>query len=341
MQSIQQNEITKYPIAPLHVSIRPILINLFVPKRDYLSPGKKVKFSPHTTEHHFLALFVHIEREKISYILLERESETNYKTEASSMRKKNKHTISVQKSSSMIKKETTATLSPARKSRTKTRKPKYLSLRLQISPENTQQSGENMPSTGDDHRHQLNLFPLHPENLVEDKDPHDDNVAYFFSTVDGGATTLTALLGPGASSSASHHEDNNAATLSPESLTYAYGGQDSEEVEQQLVRTAMRNKAREPSEEKWVSCCSPGSVSDLRCKNGERRTIQRQRLSLKLDYEEIMNAWSDKGPLYIHVDSPQVVPDLSDDDFFSHHPSTNVSQIFITLSFFFFTYFYF
>lgn len=237
------------------------------------------------------------------------------------MRKKNKHTISVQKSSSMIKKETTVTLSPARKSRTRTRKPKYLSLRLQISPDNTQQSPQNMPTTADDHRHQLDLFPLHP---VEYKDPHDDNVAYFFSTVDGGATALTALLGSGASSSASyHHDDNNAATLSPESLTYAYGGQDSEEVEQQLVRTAMRNKAREPSEEKWVSCYSPGSVSDLKCKNGERRTIQRQRLSLKLDYEEIMNAWSDKGPLYIHVDSPQVVPDLSDDDFFTHHPSTN------------------
>ncbi|KAK1383889.1 hypothetical protein POM88_021624 [Heracleum sosnowskyi] len=152
------------------------------------------------------------------------------------------------------KKQTTTppaavTLTASRKSRSKTRKPKYLSLiKLELSPENT----SDMPTTGvNDRRHQLDLFPLHPEHLVDEKDNHEDNnVAYYFSSVDnGGAATLTGLLGANTSCSGCDGE-----TLSPESLTYAYGGgQDSEEVEQ-LVRTAMRKQSRdqESSEEKWV-----------------------------------------------------------------------------------------
>lgn len=35
-----------------------------------------------------------------------------------------------------------------------------------------------------------------------------------------------------------------------------------------------------------------------------------QGLSLKLDYEEILTAWSDKGSLYINGEGPQVVPEL-------------------------------
>lgn len=156
---------------------------------------------------------------------------------------------------------TLGNIKAARKSRSKTRKPKYLSLKLELSPENT----PDMPTTGNnDRRHQLDLFPLHPENLVDEKDNHEDNnVAYYFSSVDnGGAATLTGLLGANTSCSGCDGE-----TLSPESLTYAYGGQDSGEVEQ-LVRTAMRKQSRdqESSEEKWVSCCSetkPNVVVDV------------------------------------------------------------------------------
>ncbi|XP_059670049.1 protein CHLOROPLAST IMPORT APPARATUS 2-like [Cornus florida] len=200
---------------------------------------------------------------------------------------------------------------PARKIRTKTRKPKFLSLLLELSPENTQQSGGGMTTTT---HHQLELFPLHPENLTQEKDSttHDDNnLEHFFAAADGGSTTLTALLG--GSSATTSSEENNSM-----SLTYAYGGQDSEEVE--LVRTALRSKERDASEEKWV-CYSEvverknelevtSCAADLQYKN---QTVAG--LSLKLDYQEIMNAWSDKGPLYIQTadESPQTVPDLSDD----------------------------
>ncbi|KAA8548172.1 hypothetical protein F0562_004567 [Nyssa sinensis] len=224
----------------------------------------------------------------------------------------NKDTPSLQPSS-MISKETTVV---GRKTRTKTRKPKFVSLRLQLSPENSQQSSKT--TTMPHRHHQLNLFPLHPENLVEDKDmTHDENVEYFFPAADGGATTLTSLLGATGTSS-----DEDSILLSP-SLTYAYRGQASEEGE--LVRTAMRHKERDASEEKWV-CYSEvverkdeevtSCAADLRYK-----IDQKQRLSLKLDYQEILNAWSDKGPLYIKVESPQTVPDLGDD--FPAHDSPN------------------
>lgn len=210
---------------------------------------------------------------------------------------------------------TLGNIKAARKSRSKTRKPKYLSLKLELSPENT----PDMPTTGNnDRRHQLDLFPLHPENLLDEKDNHEDNnVAYYFSSVDnGGAATLTGLLGANTSCSGCDGE-----TLSPESLTYAYGGQDSEEVEQ-LVRTAMRKQSRdqESSEEKWVSCCSetkPNVVVGVGISD-------KRKLALKLDYQEIMDAWSDKGPLIVNLESSQVVPDLLDDDLFGH-PSINVS----------------
>ncbi|GMP29492.1 hypothetical protein CsSME_00004568 [Camellia sinensis var. sinensis] len=221
----------------------------------------------------------------------------------------NKDTSPLQHSS-MIDTKPTLTLKPSRKTRSKTRKPKFLSLRLEV----TQQSGEMTTTTiSAATRRQLNLFPLHPEtSSVEEK----DTVAYFFDSADGGATTLTTLLGTGSSS-----EDDTTA-VSPPSLTYAYGGQDSEEEGKLLVRTALRNKERDASEEKWV-CYSEvverkdeevtSCAADLRC--GARKM---KGLSLKLDYQEILNAWCDKGPLYIQLESPQTVPDLHDD-------SSNVS----------------
>jgi hypothetical protein len=47
-------------------------------------------------------------------------------------------------------------------------------------------------------------------------------------------------------------------------------------------------------------------------------------VGLKLDYQEILNAWSDKGPLYIEGESPQTVPDIYD--------GSNVSTCSITLT---------
>ncbi|CAL5325341.1 unnamed protein product [Camellia sinensis] len=228
----------------------------------------------------------------------------------------NKDTSPLQHSS-MIDTKPTLTLKPSRKTRSKTRKPKFLSLRLEL----TQQSGEMTTTTiSAATRRQLNLFPLHPEtSSVEEK----DTVAYFFDSADGGATTLTTLLGTGSSS-----EDDTTA-VSPPSLTYAYGGQDSEEEGKLLVRTALRNKERDASEEKWVSYSEvverkdeevTSCAADLRC--GARKM---KGLSLKLDYQEILNAWCDKGPLYIQLESPQTVPDLHDDS--SNHTKGPSRQI--------------
>ncbi|CAK9180449.1 unnamed protein product [Ilex paraguariensis] len=219
---------------------------------------------------------------------------------------------------SMSKKETTVrTLKTAHKTRTKTKKPKFLSLRLELSPENTQQSVKMATTTTphDCRKHQLNLFPLHPESIVEDKETHDDNVANFFSTADGGATTLTALFGTSGSSS----EDE-----SPLPPPYAY--RDSNEDGEVLVRTAMKNKERDSSEEKWV-CYSEvverkeEEVTSSAVDHLKQRNRIHQGLSLKLDYEEILNAWSQKGSLYIHAEPPQTVPDLHED--FLGHGTTN------------------
>ncbi|KAL3526356.1 hypothetical protein ACH5RR_011012 [Cinchona calisaya] len=210
-----------------------------------------------------------------------------------------------------------------RKTRNKTRKPKYLSLRLRyFSTDQKLQESTEIPTTTSSA--QLNLFPLHPENLVEEKDAHDENVAILFSAADGGATTLNGVLGAASTSSSDEDMNKNHSTTTTlsasDSLTFAYGRRvrDSEE-EVALVKTAMRNKEREPSEEKWVS------LSEVVERRGDEEVSSRgaadlggcwrnQRLSLKLDYEEILNAWSDKGPLYIHgaVDSPQTVPDIHD-----------------------------
>ncbi|XP_057983141.1 zinc finger protein CONSTANS-LIKE 6 [Malania oleifera] len=217
----------------------------------------------------------------------------------------NKDTPGLQTGSMINKGTGSVTVKPARKTRTRTRKPKFLSLRLQLSPENSQESSEITRHGHRRRRNQLNLFPLHPENLVE---AHDENVADLFCA-DGGAT-LAGLLGGG--------DGVSSEELSP-SLSYGCGVQDSGEYcESALWRTALRSKERsDAGEERWVrfsevveekreeevTSCSVGAwcTADLA-----------QGLSLKLDYDEIMNAWSDKGPLYVESDGPQTVPDVQD-----------------------------
>ncbi|XP_018814300.1 zinc finger protein CONSTANS-LIKE 16-like [Juglans regia] len=197
----------------------------------------------------------------------------------------------------------------------------------------------------DDHQHQLNLFPLHPESLVEDKDIHDENVAFLFDSEPG--ATLNSLLA-GASCS---EEDCLSA---PPSLTYANSKQDNDQLgdvvggksgnsstcaSSKLVRAAMRNKQREPSEEKWV-CYSEllvekkeveaevsSCAAEVWCPKRMPRKMDKG-LSLKLDYEGILNAWSDKGPLLIAEETPpQTVPDLHHDHYQQQllvHDSANV-----------------
>ncbi|KAK4712642.1 hypothetical protein R3W88_007155 [Solanum pinnatisectum] len=225
-----------------------------------------------------------------------------------------------------------------RKSKTrnklKRRKPKFLSLSLELSEKKPQPSDHMIvsPSNGSTHdHHQLNLFPLHPENLVDDKDStstaQDENAALFFAGAENSATTLNEVL-----VSSKDEIDSNISTSVPNYMTvssseasltfadtYRYRGQEGE-----LVRTALRNKEREHrEEEKWVvysdvvdfhqhseSTRKDEEVSSCPWNKHHQR---QQQLSLKLDYDEILNAWSDKGPLYLQSESPQIVPDIHDD----------------------------
>ncbi|KAK6913045.1 CCT domain [Dillenia turbinata] len=205
-----------------------------------------------------------------------------------------------------------------RKTRTRTRKPKFLSLKLQITPKNHPMIISNHKTAPPNHQHQLNLFPLHPENLYEEK----DIVADFFAADNDGGATLTGLL----------------TATDDGSLTSAYA-QDSEEntktMSSNLLELTALRRERDVSEEKWVSY-NEVLVGDRKEKEEEVSScvtgvpylgVDAQSLSLKLDYQEILNAWSDKGKgsLYIEgAECPQTVPDLHDD--FTSRDSSNVNK---------------
>ncbi|GMH25712.1 hypothetical protein Nepgr_027555 [Nepenthes gracilis] len=215
-------------------------------------------------------------------------------------------------------------MKPARKARTKIRKPKFLSLRLKLSPENTQQSTQ-MTATPTIEK-QLNLFPLHPENVTDQEMEMNvqdhENMAYYFAATDGGATSLMGLLN---ASSTTEEEEEEEADLS----TSLYGGTaatvELESEKGSLVRSALRNRERDASEEKWV-CIS--EVIEHKEEEVTSCAVKMRRhrgggggggglaLKLKLDYEEVLNAWCDKGPLYIEAECPQTVPDFYDDYLF-------------------------
>ncbi|EXC31406.1 Protein CHLOROPLAST IMPORT APPARATUS 2 [Morus notabilis] len=228
-------------------------------------------------------------------------------------------------------------LKPARKSRTKTRKPKFLSLSKEIKPQTTPKPTSEITEMTR-HHHQLNLFPLHPENLVCDDRADEDAALLFHSDGGGGgggAASLSTLLHTTTTTT------NNTMSSEEDSLSYAYeeeellsykcGGGGRVEAET-LVKTAMRNRERDLSEEKWV--CYSEVVEKKEVVEAEEVTsssettaMNKGNLSLKLDYQGILNAWSDKGSLYIQGSdrqSPQTVPDLHDhhDHFFASDYNT-------------------
>lgn len=159
-----------------------------------------------------------------------------------------------------------------RKSRPK--KPKFLSLRRQFPP--------NDAASADSR--QLDLFPLHPENDREIQD-QADNVALFFSAAD---TSLTGLLDN------SSHTDNNSSRVE---CPWAQS--------EELVRAALRSRDRDSGEEKWVRY---SEVVERKVKEEE---VSSSTSLLKLDYQEIINAWSNKRPLFVDAEaSSQIVPDI-------------------------------
>ncbi|KAG2335149.1 hypothetical protein Bca52824_006329 [Brassica carinata] len=67
-------------------------------------------------------------------------------------------------------------------------------------------------------------------------------------------------------------------------------------------------------EERWVSYSEV--VDEVMSRSGTPRCCGgdgnegRSSLALKLDYEQVMEAWLDKGTLYVDGERPQTVPDL-------------------------------
>ncbi|XP_073118282.1 uncharacterized protein [Elaeis guineensis] len=150
-------------------------------------------------------------------------------------------------------------------------------------------------------RQQLDVFPRHPEHLLfQDRDAP---VACLLDD-DGGdeGPNLTALLGGAASTG-----EGSSPVASP-----VWGGDGDG-----LARRALRGR------ERWVYCCSSAASSsspDKLTSSGagvDPSCGAPHALSLKLDYEEVLTAWSGRGSFYIDGDGPQVVPDL-------HHTTSPV-----------------
>lgn len=111
----------------------------------------------------------------------------------------------------------------ARKSGTKPKKSKFLSLRLQFPPnetkETTRRPGGLRPKSAAitaaaaTNSHLLDSPPLDPVTQVEEREVHEqENVAFFFSAADGGDTTLSGLLDTSAaadSNSSHNHNDSS------------------------------------------------------------------------------------------------------------------------------------
>ncbi|KAK1314209.1 Protein CHLOROPLAST IMPORT APPARATUS 2 [Acorus calamus] len=136
---------------------------------------------------------------------------------------------------------------------------------------------------------QLDLFPIHRDYTYHDDNGDDNNdddelSSLFDQDYDAGTPDLQDLLGcqEGLSSSSS----SSSSTVSS---CYTTGG--SCMGDRSLARAALRGREWE------VFFCS----------EGWRRRRSRA-LSLKLDYKEIIDAWSDRGSLYIDGEGPQTVP---------------------------------
>lgn len=167
-----------------------------------------------------------------------------------------------------------------------TRKPKFASLRDRLAPALPPQPQPQPPGMV---KNQPELFQVQP-----DSDPQVACLLEQDDAVDASAT-ISALFGPASSSSAVFDE-----APSPVSSSMDWDGEG-------LARRALRGR------ERWVFCRS--SSAEEAVSSGGRRIdlwggAPSQGLSLKLDYEEILTAWSDKGSLYINGEGPQVVPEL-------------------------------
>ncbi|GAU29003.1 hypothetical protein TSUD_165210 [Trifolium subterraneum] len=153
----------------------------------------------------------------------------------------------------------------------------------------------------------------------------ENNVALLF-TSDGGAT-LNGLL----------EDESTVATTTTEEEEESLSVMRCPEMEG-LVKKAMRKRNdEEESEERWVSYSEvveekKEMMEEVNSCIGIETMSFLGSLSLKLDHDGILNAWSDKGSLYV-VDgggdeSPQTVPDLFNGS--NIIPNVTVGQLVVT-----------
>ncbi|CAI8612277.1 unnamed protein product [Vicia faba] len=131
----------------------------------------------------------------------------------------------------------------------------------------------------------------------------ENNVALLF-TSDGGATLNGLLEDESTTLTATTAEEDESLSVM---RCPAMDG---------LVKKAMRRK-RNDEEERWVSYSEvveekKEMMEEVNSCVGSETTSFFGSLSLKLDHDGILNAWSDKGSLYVDAadDAPQTVPDL-------------------------------
>lgn len=205
-----------------------------------------------------------------------------------------------------------------RKARSKRKRPKYLNLNL-----NTKLCELKKAKIGIKKK-EKQVFNL-PTEVVADDD--GATVASFlFDTNSDSTATLDGLL---KSSAVVSGEDRDSSPLSETFLCPPACGRE------KLMRSAMRRcKERDESEERWVSYSevvekivkeeevNSSNSSDVSDRDRVRAGAWKRKLDLKLDYDEVLNAWSDKGSLFVDGESPQTVPDLQND---------NVSNIIFTM----------
>ncbi|KAJ0243501.1 CCT domain-containing protein [Hirschfeldia incana] len=209
--------------------------------------------------------------------------------------------------------------------RTKTKRPKFLSLKLELS---TSHEIEESPGAAKSKKKKKKKHKPSKQSKTKggdttpfkekkkraetvgggggekEEEQYDTVAAYLFSSAtDSSMSSIQDLL----PSSDVHVDCSERKNLSP----YDRGGSS---ASSSLLKTAMRkgaSKEEETTEERWVSYSEV--VEEVMSRSGTPRPDGkdgRPSLTLKLDYEQIMEAWSDKGTLYVDGEPPQTVPDL-------------------------------
>ncbi|CAN8299781.1 unnamed protein product [Cochlearia groenlandica] len=217
---------------------------------------------------------------------------------------------------------TPSNLEASRKIRTKTKKPKFLSLKLELNTcqekpitykankkTKKQSKAKKAETTSFKEKKKKTEYPLGGD---KEDEQYDTVAAYLFnSATDSTISSIHDLL---PSSAVDDADCDGGRDLSPyDRHRREHGGSSSSS----LLRTAMRKGAseeEETTEERWVSYSEV--VEEVMSRSGTPRCSDgggggRPSLALKLDYDQIMEAWSGKDtPLYVNGEPPQTVPDL-------------------------------